>query len=162
MFSKLSIAVTSVLINAQTLAAATPTARNVVPPVSTPKTLLHCESIVSSASATASAVGAVLWLDLTGLNVDAGLSCSPITVIGNNCGDTEVTCDAPEKEWPLSVYSRPRGSHTKVYMLVPEDKTEDSIPPSTGKIDPATNGNPCGRHDSRKLRPNATAKDAIP
>ncbi|KAJ7271482.1 fungal hydrophobin [Mycena rebaudengoi] len=96
MFSKLSIAVTSVLI---TLAAATPTTRNVVPPVSTPNTLLRCESIVSSASATASAVGAILGLDLTELKVDVGLSCSPITVIGNNCGDTEVTCDAPEKEW---------------------------------------------------------------
>ncbi|KAJ7271477.1 fungal hydrophobin [Mycena rebaudengoi] len=96
MFSKLSIAVTSVLI---TLAAATPTARNVVPPVTTPNTPLCCESVVSSASAAASAVGAVLGLDLTGLNVDVGLSCSPITVIGNNCGGTSVTCDAPEEQW---------------------------------------------------------------
>ncbi|KAJ7260717.1 hypothetical protein C8J57DRAFT_1514652 [Mycena rebaudengoi] len=58
-------------------------------------------AVVSSASAAASAVGAVLGLDLTGLNVDVGLSCSPITVIGNNCGGTSVTCDAPEEQWEL-------------------------------------------------------------
>ncbi|KAJ7128503.1 hypothetical protein C8R44DRAFT_873220 [Mycena epipterygia] len=33
------------------------------------------------------------------LGVPIGLSCSPITVIGNNCGGTEVTCDSPEEEW---------------------------------------------------------------
>ncbi|KAJ7260711.1 hypothetical protein C8J57DRAFT_1514647 [Mycena rebaudengoi] len=63
----------------------------------TPNTPLCCESVVSSASAAASAVGAVLGLDLTGLNVDVGLSCSPITVIGNNC--TAATCDALEEQW---------------------------------------------------------------
>ncbi|KAJ7913751.1 fungal hydrophobin [Mycena leptocephala] len=36
---------------------------------------------------------------LTGLDVPVGLSCSPITVVGNNCGSTTVTCDAPENEW---------------------------------------------------------------
>ncbi|KAJ6457457.1 hypothetical protein C8R47DRAFT_172497 [Mycena vitilis] len=36
---------------------------------------------------------------LTGLDVPVGLSCSPITVIGNNCGSTTVNCDAPENEW---------------------------------------------------------------
>ncbi|KAJ7271486.1 fungal hydrophobin [Mycena rebaudengoi] len=96
MFSKFSIAVTSVLI---TLAAATSTARNVVPPVSTPNIPLRCDSVVSSPSAAASAVGAVLGLDLSGLNVDVGLGCSPITVIGNNCGSKSVTCDAPEEQW---------------------------------------------------------------
>ncbi|KAJ7715934.1 hydrophobin [Mycena olivaceomarginata] len=45
------------------------------------------------------AVAALLGLDLTGLDVLVGLSCSPITVIGNNCGGTSVTCDAPENEW---------------------------------------------------------------
>ncbi|KAF7346992.1 Hydrophobin 2 [Mycena venus] len=70
MFSKLSIIVASVLI---TLAAAIPNG--------------------------ASAVAALLGIDLTGLNVPIGLSCSPITLIGNNCGSTTVTCDAPEKEW---------------------------------------------------------------
>ncbi|KAJ7176341.1 POH2 hydrophobin [Mycena crocata] len=73
MFSKLSVVVTSVLI--------------------------CCNSVVSSTSAAASGVLGLLGLDLDGLDVPVGLSCSPITVIGNNCGGTTVTCDAPEKEW---------------------------------------------------------------
>ncbi|KAJ7437592.1 hydrophobin 2 [Mycena galericulata] len=80
MFSKLSVVATSVLI---TLAAATPC----------------CNSVVSSSSTAASAVAALLGLSLTGLDVPVGLSCSPITVIGNNCGGTSVTCDAPDAEW---------------------------------------------------------------
>ncbi|KAJ7809896.1 hypothetical protein B0H14DRAFT_3151414, partial [Mycena olivaceomarginata] len=56
-------------------------------------------SVVPANSAAASAVAALVGLDLTGLLVDVGLSCSPITVVGNNCGNTTVTCDAPEKEW---------------------------------------------------------------
>ncbi|KAJ7676385.1 hypothetical protein B0H17DRAFT_1207367 [Mycena rosella] len=79
MFSKLSVIVTSVLI---TLAAAIP---NTTPP--------------SSSSSAVSAVAALLGLDLSGLDVPVGLGCSPITVIGNNCGGTTVTCDAPEQEW---------------------------------------------------------------
>ncbi|KAJ7176364.1 fungal hydrophobin [Mycena crocata] len=93
MFSKLSLVVTSVLI---TLAAAIP---NTTPPVSTPDSPQCCSSVVPSTSTAASAVAALLGLDLTGLVVDVGLSCSPITVIGNNCGGTTVTCEAPEKEW---------------------------------------------------------------
>ncbi|KAJ7176351.1 fungal hydrophobin [Mycena crocata] len=93
MFSKLSVVVTSVLI---TLAAATPTK---TPPVTPPSSPQCCNSVVSSTSTAVSAVAALLGLDLTGLNVPIGLSCSPITVIGNNCGGTTVTCDAPEKEW---------------------------------------------------------------
>ncbi|KAJ7801079.1 hypothetical protein B0H14DRAFT_1683038 [Mycena olivaceomarginata] len=58
-----------------------------------------CASTVPSSSTAASAVAALLGLDLTGLDVLVGLSCSPITVIGNNCGGTSVTCDAPENEW---------------------------------------------------------------
>ncbi|KAJ7799420.1 fungal hydrophobin [Mycena olivaceomarginata] len=85
MFSKQSIAVASVLI---TLAAAIPT--GTPPPPVTPPTSPHTA---------ASAVAALLGLDLTGLDVLVGLSCSPITVIGNNCGGTSVTCDAPENEW---------------------------------------------------------------
>ncbi|KAJ7801071.1 hydrophobin 2 [Mycena olivaceomarginata] len=87
MFSKQSIAVASVLI---TLAAAIPTGTPPPP---------CCASTVPSSSTAASAVAALLGLDLTGLDVLVGLSCSPITVIGNNCGGTSVTCDAPENEW---------------------------------------------------------------
>ncbi|KAJ7151816.1 fungal hydrophobin [Mycena crocata] len=93
MFSKLSVVVTSVLI---TLAAAIPTT---TPPVTTPDSPQCCSSVVPSSDTAASAVAALLGLDLTGLAVDVGLSCSPITVIGNNCGGTTVTCEAPEKEW---------------------------------------------------------------
>ncbi|KAJ7176355.1 hydrophobin [Mycena crocata] len=93
MFSKLFVVVTSVLI---TLAAAIPTT---TPPVTPPSSPQCCNSVVSSTSAAASGVLALLGLDLTGLDVPVGLSCSPITVIGNNCGGTTVTCDAPEKEW---------------------------------------------------------------
>ncbi|KAJ7491723.1 hydrophobin [Mycena galericulata] len=92
MFSKLSV-VASVLIS---LAAAIP---NTTPPVTPPTSNQCCDSVVSSSSVAASAVAALLGLDLTGLDVPVGLSCSPITVAGNNCGSTSVTCDAPEKEW---------------------------------------------------------------
>ncbi|KAJ7469712.1 fungal hydrophobin [Mycena latifolia] len=93
MFSKLSVVVTSVLI---TLAAAIP---NTTPPVTPPTSSQCCTSVQSSSSSAVSAVAALLGLDLTGLNVPVGLSCSPITVAGNNCGGTSVTCDAPDKEW---------------------------------------------------------------
>ncbi|KAJ7659320.1 hydrophobin 2 [Mycena polygramma] len=93
MFSKLSIVVASVLI---TLAAAMPWD---TPPVTPPSSPQCCNSVVSSSSTAASAVAALLGLDLTGLDVPVGLSCSPITVIGNNCGSTTVNCDAPENEW---------------------------------------------------------------
>ncbi|KAJ7692724.1 hypothetical protein B0H17DRAFT_533794 [Mycena rosella] len=93
MFSKLSIVVTSVLI---TLAAAIP---NTTPPVTPPTSNQCCSSVQSSSSNVVSAVAALLGLDLSGLDIPIGLGCSPITVIGNNCGGTTVTCDAPEKEW---------------------------------------------------------------
>ncbi|KAJ6486750.1 hydrophobin 2 [Mycena sanguinolenta] len=90
MFSKLFT--TSVLI---TLAAAMPWDTPVTPPTSNQ----CCNSVVPSSSSAASAVAALLGLDLTGLDVLVGLSCSPITVLGNNCGSTSVTCDAPDQEW---------------------------------------------------------------
>ncbi|KAJ7148368.1 hydrophobin 2 [Mycena filopes] len=93
MFSKLSVVVASVLL---TLATAIPTT---TPPVTPPDSPQCCNSVVPSSSAAASAVAAALGLDLTGLDVPVGLSCSPITVAGNNCGGTSVTCDAPDKEW---------------------------------------------------------------
>ncbi|KAJ7501510.1 hydrophobin 2 [Mycena galericulata] len=94
MFSKLSLVATSVLI---TLAAATPW--TTPPPVTPPTSDQCCDSVASSSSAPASAVAALLGLDLTGLDVPVGLSCSAITVVGNNCRGTTVTCDAPEEEW---------------------------------------------------------------
>ncbi|KAJ7719299.1 hydrophobin 2 [Mycena metata] len=93
MFSKLSVVVTSVLI---TLAAAIPTT---TPPVTPPTSNQCCSSVVPSSNGAASLVAALLGLDISGLLVDVGLSCSPITVIGNNCGGTTVTCDAPDEEW---------------------------------------------------------------
>ncbi|KAJ7501586.1 hydrophobin 2 [Mycena galericulata] len=93
MFSKLSVVVASVLI---TLAAAAPWT---TPPVTPPTSNQCCSSVQSSSSTAASTVAALLGLDLTGLNVPVGLSCSPITVVGNNCGGTSVTCDAPETQW---------------------------------------------------------------
>ncbi|KAJ7128398.1 hypothetical protein C8R44DRAFT_850892 [Mycena epipterygia] len=93
MFSKLSVVVTSVLI---TLAAAIP---NTTPPVTTPTSDQCCSSVQSSSSSAVAAVAATLGLDLSGLDVPVGLGCSAITVIGNDCGGTTVTCDAPEPAW---------------------------------------------------------------
>ncbi|KAJ7732933.1 hydrophobin 2 [Mycena maculata] len=94
MFPKLSVVATSVLI---TLAAAIP--NNTPPPVTPPTSNQCCASVVPASSSAASLVAAIVGLDLSGLLVDVGLSCSPITVLGNNCGGTTVTCDAPEEEW---------------------------------------------------------------
>ncbi|KAJ7128650.1 hypothetical protein C8R44DRAFT_851006 [Mycena epipterygia] len=93
MFSKLSIVATSVLI---TLAAAIPWT---TPPVTPPTSNQCCSSVQSSSSSSVSGVAALLGLDLSGLDVPVGLGCSPITVIGNNCGGTSVTCDAPQEAW---------------------------------------------------------------
>ncbi|KAJ7495517.1 hypothetical protein FB451DRAFT_1387541 [Mycena latifolia] len=60
---------------------------------------MHDRCLFLSSSSAVSAVAALLGLNLSDLNVFIGLGCSPITIIGNNCGGTKVTCDAPEKEW---------------------------------------------------------------
>ncbi|KAJ7635826.1 hydrophobin 2 [Mycena polygramma] len=93
MFPKLSIVVFSALLS---LAAAIP---NTTPPVTPPTSVQCCSSVQSSSSSVVSVIAALLGLDLAGLNVPIGLGCSPITVIGNNCGGTTVTCDSPEKEF---------------------------------------------------------------
>ncbi|KAF8134078.1 fungal hydrophobin [Mycena galopus ATCC 62051] len=95
MFSKLSVMVASMLI---TLAAAIPNGTP-PPPVTPPDTLMCCDSVVTSTSPAASVIEIVFGIDVTDLGVPIGLSCSPITVIGNNCGSTTVICDAPEAEW---------------------------------------------------------------
>ncbi|KAJ7898581.1 fungal hydrophobin [Mycena olivaceomarginata] len=92
MFSKLSVVVASVLI---TLAAAIPTTIPVTPPTSDQ----CCASVVDSSSVDAGKVLATLGIDLGDITVPVGLSCSPITVIGNNCGGVTTRCDAPEIEW---------------------------------------------------------------
>ncbi|KAJ7209075.1 hypothetical protein B0H12DRAFT_1158173 [Mycena haematopus] len=92
MFSKLSLVVALLI----TLAAAIP---NTTPPVTTPTSDQCCTSVQDSDSSAVSAVAALLGLNLSGLDVPIGLGCSPITVIGNNCGGTTVTCDAPQESW---------------------------------------------------------------
>ncbi|KAJ7053503.1 fungal hydrophobin [Mycena amicta] len=55
-----------------------------------------CASVISSNDpAAAAAANSLVGVVLAGLNVPVGLSCSPITVIGNNCGGTTVTCESP-------------------------------------------------------------------
>ncbi|KAJ7697435.1 hypothetical protein B0H17DRAFT_1052192 [Mycena rosella] len=68
-------------------------------PVTPPTSNQCCSSVQSSSSSSVAAVAALLGLDLSGLDIPVGLGCSPITVIGNNCGGTSVTCDAPEQAW---------------------------------------------------------------
>ncbi|KAJ7364709.1 hydrophobin 2 [Mycena albidolilacea] len=95
MFPKLSLAVTAVL---ATLAVASPTPRT----DSCPPTTQCCKSVQQSNSATMTTL-----LGLLGVVVDAvvpvGLSCSPITVAGNNCGSQQVTCNSPQSQTGLIV-----------------------------------------------------------
>ncbi|KAJ7079930.1 hydrophobin [Mycena crocata] len=94
MFAKVSIVASSVLI---ALAAAQCTPPPTNPP---PKASQCCSSVVSSTSTSATAVASLLNIDLSGLNVLVGLSCSPITVFGTgNCGGTAVSCNVPDPAW---------------------------------------------------------------
>ncbi|KAJ7028066.1 hypothetical protein C8F04DRAFT_69386 [Mycena alexandri] len=97
MFSKLSVVVASVLI---ALAAAMPQSTPGVPPppVTPPTTFMCCASVVSSTSPSATIIAGLLGVDISGLNVPIGLSCSPITVV-TGCGGVVVICDAPPAEW---------------------------------------------------------------
>ncbi|KAF7334691.1 Hydrophobin 2 [Mycena venus] len=92
MFSKLSVVVASALI---TLAAATPTTVPVTPPTSDQ----CCQTVVDSSSTAAGKVLSLLGIDLGIITIPVGLNCSPLTVLGNNCGDITTRCDAPEIEW---------------------------------------------------------------
>ncbi|KAJ7888410.1 hypothetical protein B0H14DRAFT_3430195 [Mycena olivaceomarginata] len=89
MFSKLFVVVTSVLM---VLAVASPSTRPSPAPAC-------CVSVVPASSVPAAAVASVVGLDLTGILVDVGLSCSPLSVVGNNCGSTTAICDLPLKKW---------------------------------------------------------------
>ncbi|KAF7366004.1 Hydrophobin 2 [Mycena venus] len=55
--------------------------------------------VLSSTDGAVSAIAGLLGLDLSGLDVLVGLGCSPITVIGNNCGSTTVNCNPPKEQW---------------------------------------------------------------
>ncbi|KAJ7053487.1 fungal hydrophobin [Mycena amicta] len=57
-----------------------------------------CMSVVQSTDPAISYLDALLGIDLSGLNVPIGLSCSPITVLGNNCGGTTVNCESPVEQ----------------------------------------------------------------
>ncbi|KAJ7898571.1 fungal hydrophobin [Mycena olivaceomarginata] len=92
MFSKFSVVVASVLV---TLAAAIPTSV----PITTPDSDQCCASVVDSKSTAAGAVLGLLGIDLGDISIPVGLSCSPITVLGSNCGGITTRCDAPEIEW---------------------------------------------------------------
>ncbi|KAJ7063924.1 fungal hydrophobin [Mycena amicta] len=72
-----------------TLAAAAP---NGSPP---PPNAQCCSSLVTNSDPAASFLIGLLGIVLNGVNVPVALSCSPITVIGNNCGGTTVTCQSP-------------------------------------------------------------------
>ncbi|KAJ7237867.1 hypothetical protein C8J57DRAFT_1246865 [Mycena rebaudengoi] len=69
--------------SSKTLTAAIPTGTP-PPPITPPTSPQCCSSIVPSTSTAASAVAARLGLNLTGLDVLIGLSCRPITALGNN------------------------------------------------------------------------------
>ncbi|KAF7354232.1 Hydrophobin 2 [Mycena venus] len=79
------------------------------PPVTPPTPPQCCASVVSFTSSSLlrqSArhiflpfVGRLVTSLLTGINVPIGLSCSPITVVGNNYGGTTATCEAPKAGW---------------------------------------------------------------
>ncbi|KAF7366094.1 Hydrophobin 2 [Mycena venus] len=87
MFHKLSVVATAALL---TLAAAVPT--NSPPPGTTAQC---CNSVQSSDSSSLAGILGLLGVVLDAV-VPIGLSCSPITVIGNNCGSTQVECDAQQ------------------------------------------------------------------
>ncbi|KAJ7880664.1 hypothetical protein B0H13DRAFT_1891742 [Mycena leptocephala] len=95
MFSKLSIVVASVLI---TLAAATGTPP---PPVTCP-TSPSVATVLSPPTVMQPLPPPSRRRDLTGLDVPVGLSCSPVTIVGNNCGSTTVVCNAPSRRGALS------------------------------------------------------------
>ncbi|KAJ7290121.1 hypothetical protein C8J57DRAFT_1212774 [Mycena rebaudengoi] len=100
MFLRLAFVVASVSIAAS--AAVTPTRRQ-GPPITPPDTILCCSSVQRCTDAGPTAVGG---------GINCGLSCSPLTVIGNNCGSTTTQCDAPEKEW--AVFCGQRKHHARL------------------------------------------------
>jgi hypothetical protein len=60
-------------------------AADTIPGYSVPTSPQCCKELTSSSTPAASAIAHFgLGLDITGLLIDVGLSCSPITVVGNN------------------------------------------------------------------------------
>ncbi|KAJ7898586.1 hypothetical protein B0H14DRAFT_2557079 [Mycena olivaceomarginata] len=68
---------------------------------SSPSSPQCCSSVIDSTSAAASHLVGLLGIDLSGITGSIGLGCSPITVLGNNCGGTTVTCNAPTQQTAL-------------------------------------------------------------
>ncbi|KAJ7364749.1 hydrophobin, partial [Mycena albidolilacea] len=97
MFPKISLAVTAVL---ATLAVASPTNS---PPTAPPGTTNQCCTSVQQSNS--AGLGSILGLLGVVLNavVPIGLGCSPITVGGNNCGNTNVVCNAPQSQTGLII-----------------------------------------------------------
>ncbi|KAF7360707.1 hypothetical protein MVEN_00802600 [Mycena venus] len=96
MFSKLSVVVVSAL---ATLAVA-------IPHGSAPSSSSCCNSIMNKAKFMESneyknlqGVDLItIVAELTSLVGDIGVGCSPITVLGNNCGSTQVVCNSPTSQ----------------------------------------------------------------
>ncbi|KAJ7870552.1 hypothetical protein B0H13DRAFT_1896116 [Mycena leptocephala] len=94
MFSKISVAVVTVIITVSTAAVA-------LPPPTSPQC---CSSVVLSNSDAALVAAETISLHIgsiyPGAMFDVGLGCTP-PVTGNNCGGTfkAVICDPPETDW---------------------------------------------------------------
>ncbi|KAJ7246515.1 hypothetical protein C8J57DRAFT_1241555 [Mycena rebaudengoi] len=99
MFLRLAFVVASIFISAN---AAITLALRQGPPITPPDVILCCRTIERCTDQTPTFIGNLLGLDMTvpGLGgINCGLTCSRITVIGNNCGDTRTQCSAPEERW---------------------------------------------------------------
>ncbi|KAJ7128585.1 hypothetical protein C8R44DRAFT_732913 [Mycena epipterygia] len=101
MFSKLSLFVASVLI---TFAAASPNYPPPPPTSSSPPSPspsatpnLCCNSVQSFSSLGLTDQLLFVVFDLLDLTLPVGLGCSPITVVGNNCGGTTVNCGSSQE-----------------------------------------------------------------
>ncbi|KAJ6477986.1 hypothetical protein DFH09DRAFT_1342074 [Mycena vulgaris] len=92
LLSKTACPVTSTIITCAS-------AQLIIPPVTPPTSLQCCNSVVPSSNFIAQQVAELLGLDILSLNVDVGLRCDPVTLVGIPCGGTVVVCDAPEQEW---------------------------------------------------------------
>ncbi|KAJ7351622.1 hydrophobin, partial [Mycena albidolilacea] len=90
MFPKLSLAVIAVL---ATFAVASWTNSPSPPPPGTVNQC--CNSVQASKNAAVAPILGLLGMVLNAL-VPVGLGCSPITIVGNNCGNQQVTCNSPQ------------------------------------------------------------------
>ncbi|KAJ7208561.1 fungal hydrophobin [Mycena pura] len=96
MFSKLSLVVASLLV---TLAAANYPA----PPPGTADQC--CETVGDKSNPIVQTFAALAGVDLSGVlsNLEIGVDCSPITVLGNVCSSTAVNCPANQPGSPALI-----------------------------------------------------------